>query len=69
LGGATEIVNGVPTRVGFLPRSRLLLTASEWVLENLKFTLEGSIDWDYPTSEGGTGAMGWGLLMALTFTF
>jgi hypothetical protein len=69
LAGATQIINGIPTRVGFLPRSRLLLTASEWVLETLKFTVEGSLDWDYPINEGGTGAMGWGILMALTFTF
>ena len=69
LAGATAIVNGVPTRVGFVPKSRLLMTAGEWVLDGLKFTLEGSIDWDYPVSEGGTGATGWGLLAALTFTF
>ena len=69
LAGATQLISGVPTRVGFVPKSRLLMTASEWVLEGLKFTLEGSIDWDYPISEGGTGGTGWGLLMALTFTF
>jgi uncharacterized coiled-coil protein SlyX len=69
LAGATQLVSGVPTRVGFVPKSRLLLTAGEWVLEGLKFSLEGSVDWDYPVSEGGTGATGWGLLMALTFTF
>lgn len=69
LAGATQLISGVPTRVGFLPKSRLLMTASEWVLEGLKFTLEGSIDWDYPLSDGGTGGTGWGLLMGLTFTF
>ena len=69
LAGATQLINGIPTRVGFVPKSRLLLTAGEWVLEGLKFTLEGSIDWDYPISEGGTGATGWGILLALTFTF
>lgn len=69
MAGTTALINGVPTRVGFVPKSRLLLTAGEWVLEGLKLTLEGSIDWDYPISQGGTGATGWGLLMALTFTF
>jgi hypothetical protein len=69
MAGATQLISGVPTRVGFVPKSRLLLTAGEWVLEGLKVSLEGSIDWDYPVSEGGTGATGWGLLMALTFTF
>jgi hypothetical protein len=70
LAGATQFINGVPTRVGFVPRSRLLLTASEWVLEGLKFTIEGSIDWDYPRGWGlGTGRTGWGILGALTFTF
>jgi len=69
LAGATQLISGVPTRVGFVPKSRLLLTAGEWVLEGLKLSLEGSVDWDYPVSEGGTGGTGWGLLMALTFTF
>jgi hypothetical protein len=69
LAGATQLISSVPTRVGFVPKSRLLLTAGEWVLEGLKLSLEGSIDWDYPLSEGGTGATGWGALMALTFTF
>lgn len=69
MAGTTALIGGVPTRVGFVPKSRLLLTAGEWVLEGLKFTLEGSIDWDYPVSQGGTGATGWGLLMGLTFTF
>ena len=69
MAGATQLIGGVPTRVGFVPKSRLLLTAGEWVLEGLKVSLEGSIDWDYPVSEGGTGRTGWGLLMALTFTF
>jgi len=69
MAGAVQLINGVSTRVGFVPKSRLLLTASEWVLDGLKFTLEGSVDWDYPVSEGGTGATGWGILAALTFTF
>jgi uncharacterized coiled-coil protein SlyX len=69
LAGATQLINGVPNRVGFVPKSRLLMTAGEWVLEGLKLSLEGSVDWDYPVNEGGTGATGWGLLMALTFTF
>ncbi len=67
--GAIQMTSTGPTRTGFLPQSRLLLTASEWVLEGLKFTMEGSLNWDYPVSRGGTGAMGWGILMAFTFVF
>lgn len=69
MAGATQLINGVPTRTGFVPKSRLLITAGEWLLEGLKFSIEGSIDWDYPVSEGGTGKTGWGILTALTFTF
>jgi hypothetical protein len=67
--GFNQLTTTGPTRVGFLPQSRLLMTASEWLLEGLKFTVEGSIDWDYPVWVGGTGGTGWGILMALTFTF
>jgi hypothetical protein len=69
LAGATQVTSTGPIRTGFLPQSRLLMTASEWVLEGLKFTIEGSLNWDYPVSSGGTGAMGWGILMAFTFVF
>jgi hypothetical protein len=67
--GVTQLTTAGPTRVGFVPQSRLLMTASEWVLDGLKFTIEGSIDWDYPISVGGTGGTGWGLLSALSLSF
>ena len=34
LAGATQVFGGVPTRVGFVPKSRLILTAAEWILES-----------------------------------
>ena len=69
LSGANQFIGGTLTRVGFLPQSRLLMTMSEWVFESMKVTVEGSIDWDYSTGQGGTGGTGWGILTALTFNF
>ena len=36
LAGTTALINGAPTRVGFVPKSRLLLTAGEWVLDTVR---------------------------------
>ncbi|MEO6269849.1 MAG: hypothetical protein ABIP08_06060 [Lautropia sp.] len=69
LAGVTQLIGGVPTRTGFAPKSRLTLTAAEWVLEGLKLTLESSLNWDYPVNEGGTGGMSYGFFGGLTFTF
>jgi hypothetical protein len=69
LAGATQIVGGRPTRVGFAPQTRLSFTAGEWVLEGLKLAVEYSVDWDYPKSDGGTGNIGNGVFTALTYNF
>ena len=69
LAGATQLVNNVASRVGFLPRSRWTLTAGEWVLEGLKVQLEYSRTRDYPASQGGTGASGDGVQMTLTYSW
>ena len=70
LGGVTQLLaNGQATRVGFAPKSRLILTAGEWVLDGVKVILEASLDWDYSRKEGGTGKMGSGLFAALTYNF
>jgi len=69
MAGVTQNFNGVPTRVGFVPQSRLIMTASEWVFESVKLTLEASIDWDYPIAAGGTGSTANSFLVGLSFTF
>ncbi len=68
-GGATQLIGTERNRVGSLPRSRLTLTAGEWVLEGLKVQLEYSRIQDYSTSEGGTGASGNGVQMTLTYAW
>jgi len=69
LAGATQLIGGVPTRVGFAPQTRLSLTAGEWVLEGLQLAIEYSIDWDYSKKDGGTGNIGNGFFTALTYNF
>jgi len=69
LAGVTESINGVPTRVGFVPRQRLILTAGEWVLEGTRVVLEYSYNWDYPRSAGGTGNTAHGLFGSLLYVW
>jgi hypothetical protein len=57
--------NGLPTRIGFVPQNRLLITGGEWVMDGLKVAVEYSANWDYSTNVGGTGKLahgGFGLL-------
>lgn len=56
-------------RVGDLPRQRLTLNASEWVLDNLKIALEYSHNWDYSVGDGGTGKVGDTVSGTLTFVW
>lgn len=69
LAGVVALLNGVPTQVGFLPRSRLALTAGEWVLPNLRLAAELSYDWDYSRQDGGTGKTGIGFFLSALLTF
>ncbi len=46
--------SGRTSRVGALPWRRIILGGGEWVLENLRFAIEYSRNWDYPTYLGGT---------------
>jgi hypothetical protein len=62
-------VNGQPTRVGFVPQTRVTVTAGEWVLDGLKWAVEYSHNWDYPTSKGGTGNQANGVFTTLTYNF
>jgi hypothetical protein len=69
LAGATQLTNTVPTRVGFLPKRRLTLTAGEWILDGVKLVVEYSRTVDYSLNEGGTGRSGKGIAAALSYTF
>lgn len=69
LAGVTQIINGEPTRVGTVPKRRYLVTAGEWVLENVLWTIEYSYIEDYSRREGGTGGTGNGVFTQLTFVW
>src|SRR5215831_10563731 len=60
MAGAIALITG-ETRVGFVPKHRLLVTWGEWVMDGLKLALEYSVNWDYPQSVGGTGAIAQGV--------
>jgi hypothetical protein len=60
MAGVSGLVNGVPTRIGFVPQNRVFLTAGEWVMDGLKVAVEYSANWDYPVSSGGTGKVAHG---------
>lgn len=66
LAGVTRVTDGQPSRVGFLPRRRVVVGVGEWVLDNLRFAIEYSHNWDYATHEGGTGNSADGVLSQLT---
>jgi len=69
LAGTTALINDAPTRVGFVPKSRLLLTAGEWVLETVRLAAEYAYNKDYPVGQGGTGNSAPGFFISLTYAF
>jgi hypothetical protein len=69
LAGAGMLINGVPTRIGFVPQNRLLLTAGEWVTDGLKVAVEYSANWDYSRNVGGTGKLAHGAFGLLQLNF
>lgn len=69
LAGVTQVIDGQPNRVGFLPRKRIVVGVGEWVLDNLRFAIEYSHNWDYPKNEGGTGNTADGVLSQLTLVW
>jgi len=70
LAGVTlTSATGGSTRVGFVPQSRLALTAGEWVLEGTRIGLEYSHNWDYSSAKGGTGRQADGIFAQLTYTW
>jgi hypothetical protein len=69
LAGVTLTTTGGPQRVGFVPQSRIMVTAAEWVLEGAKVSLEYSHDWDYSVAKGGTGRQANGVFLDLTYVW
>jgi uncharacterized coiled-coil protein SlyX len=68
MAGAIALITG-ETRVGFVPKHRLLVTWGEWVMDGLKLALEYSVNWDYPQSVGGTGAIAKGVFAQAQLNF
>jgi hypothetical protein len=66
LAGVTQLINGEPNRVGFIPKRRFILGAGEWVLDNLQFAIEYNLSKDYSKNEGGTGNYASGFFSQLT---
>ena len=66
LAGVSQATSGTPTRVGFAPEGRMVVTLGEWVLEGTRFVFEYSHVWDYSKSKGGTGREANGLFLGLT---
>jgi hypothetical protein len=69
LAGTTALLDTGATRVGFVPKRRLILTAGEWVLDAVRLAIEYSYNWDYPRSAGGTGNTAPGFFVSLTYAF
>jgi uncharacterized coiled-coil protein SlyX len=69
MAGVTDLINGVPTRVGFVPQNRLFVTAGEWPMDGLKVAVEYSANWDYPVSSGGTGRLAHGVFAQVQLNF
>jgi uncharacterized coiled-coil protein SlyX len=69
MSGTIAVINGVPTRVGFVPQNKLLLTYGEWVMDGLKVAVEGAVNWDYPQSSGGTGEVVYGVFGLVQLNF
>ncbi len=69
MAGVTDLVNGVPTRIGFVPRHRLSVTGGEWVMDGLRLAVEYSANWDYSQTAGGTGQVTHGALGSVQLNF
>ena len=69
LAGVSQATGGTPTRVGFAPESRMVVTLGEWVLEGTRFVIEYSHAWDYAKSKGGTGRQADGVFLGLTYVW
>jgi ABC-type molybdenum transport system ATPase subunit/photorepair protein PhrA len=45
------------------------VTFGEWVLDNLKWSIEYQANWDYSAGQGGTGKFSTGVFTNLTYNF
>lgn len=68
-GGAQREIGGELSRVGFLPKRRLLIGGGEWFMDGVKFAIEFSRDWDYSEEEGGTGRTANSVFSSLTYVW
>jgi hypothetical protein len=66
LGGVTQEIADELSRIGFVPKRRILVGAGEWVLDNLLLAIEYSYNKDYPGTEGGTSNTAHGFFTQLT---
>jgi uncharacterized coiled-coil protein SlyX len=64
-----EGLSTVNTRVGFVPKRRLLISAGEWLGEGLRLVVEVSREWDQDSNEGGSGKAATGFTTKLTYAF
>ena len=69
LYGAQKLFDVTPTRVGFVPRQRWLLTFGEWVVDGVRFAVEVSRNQDYAIAQGGTGRSANGIAAQLTYAW
>jgi hypothetical protein len=67
LAGILQDVDGRATRVGFVPRQRILAGVGEWVLEGLRVAVEYSHVIDYSKDKRGTGNSASGVFALLTY--
>ena len=57
------------SRVGFLPKERLIVTAGEWVLESTKLSVEYSRDSDYGKDQVASGRRAHQFVFDITYNF
>ncbi len=69
LAGVTQVFQGVRTRLGSVPKRRLIVGAGEWILDNLRFAIEYSYNQDYSKNEGGTGRDAHGVFSVVTLVW
>ncbi|MBT8339607.1 MAG: hypothetical protein HKP58_13940 [Desulfatitalea sp.] len=69
LAGVTRVFNGEPSRVGFAPQKRFVVSGGEWVMPGVKFSIEYSRNEDYPLNGGGTGNLTHDVFSALTIVW
>jgi hypothetical protein len=67
MAGVTQEIDGMDTRVGFVPEQRFLVTVGEWMLDGLRLAVEFSHSVDYSRDDGGTGRSANAVFAQLTY--